>query len=305
MKYILAFCMMAFGAQGWAADAEPVENFTAKIFTAKGNVEYLKKDTAVWVAVQAPFMLEAGDQVKTGPKSKAEIYIKYGSKIRLSEETTFVVSEVNPAGNVVEVARGKMQAWIRKFVGRGFTVRTPSAVCAVRGTVLGVEVSEAGLSTWDLFSGAMQIVDNRNRAIDLQPLQRVQVTQAEGAAEPVALPATVKAPSEPAKIKEEKEEIRAEKPLMDAKAKDEAAAAKAAAEKAAADKKAADEAAAKAEAEKKAAEEAAAAAAAPVEEAAVEEPVAVPVVVEPVTTVIPTQTVNQACEVSASSPDCQ
>jgi len=297
MKYILAFCMMAFGAQGWAADAEPVENFTAKLFTAKGSVEYLKKDTAVWVAVKAPFMLEVGDQVKTGPKSKAEIYIKYGSKIRLGEETTFVIGAVAPEGNVVEVARGKMQAWIRKFVGRGFTVRTPTAVCAVRGTVFGVEVSEAGQTTWDLFSGSIQIADNRNRAIDLQPSQRVHVTQAEGAAEPVALPADVKAPSEPTRIKEEKEEIKAEKPIMDAAAKaaaDAAAAAKAEADKAAAEKAAADE--------------AAAAAAALVEEAAppVEETVvAAPVVVEPVTNVIPTQTITQACEVSASSPDCQ
>ena len=55
MKYILTFCMLAFGTQGWAADAEPVENFTAKIFVTKGSVEYLKKDTAVWVPVAAPF----------------------------------------------------------------------------------------------------------------------------------------------------------------------------------------------------------------------------------------------------------
>jgi len=271
MKYILAFCMMAFGAQGWAADAEPVENFTAKLFTAKGSVEYLKKDTAVWVAVKAPFMLEVGDQVKTGPKSKAEIYIKYGSKIRLGEETTFVIGAVAPEGNVVEVARGKMQAWIRKFVGRGFTVRTPTAVCAVRGTVFGVEVSEAGQTTWDLFSGSVQIADNRNRTIDLQPNQRLEVTQAEGAAVPVALPADVKAPSEPAKIKEEKTEIKAEQVFIEQQAA----------------------AAVATEAPK---EEVKAEEAAPVEE------IVAPVVVEPVTTVIPTQTVIETIEMSPSNP---
>lgn len=302
MKYILTFCMMAFGTQCWAADAAPVENFTAKLFTAKGTVEYLKKGDANWVVVKAPFMLEVGDQVKTGPKSKAELYIKYGSKIRLDAETSFTISQVAPEGNAVEVLRGKMTAWVRKFVGRGFTVRTPSAVCAVRGTTFGVEVSEAGQTTWDLFAGNIQISDNRNRVIDVQPNQRVQVTQAEGAAEPVALPAEVKAPSEPSKIKEEKEEIKAEKPIMDAKAKEEAAAAaKVAAEKAAAEKAAA-EAAAKEAAEKKAAEEAAAAAAAPVEEpVAVEEPV-VPVIEEPVTTVIPTEVVLESQEVSPSTP---
>lgn len=280
MKYILSVCLMAFGTQCWAAGAQPVENFTAKLFTAKGTVEYLRKGDTNWVAVKAPFMLEVGDQVRTGARSKAELYIKYGSKIRLGDETTFVIGQVAPGGNTVEVLRGKMQAWIRKYVGRGFTVRTPSAVCAVRGTVFGVEVSEAGQTTWDLFSGSIQIADNRNRTVDMAPNQRLQVTQAEGAAAaPVALPADVTAPGEPVKIAEEKEEIKAEKPVMDAKAAEEAAAAAA--------KKAAEEAAAKTEAA-----------------ATVVETPAVPVVVEPVTTVIPTQIVQQACAESVSSPNC-
>jgi len=96
MKYILSVCLMAFGTQCWAAGAQPVENFTAKLFTAKGTVEYLRKGDTNWVAVKAPFMLEVGDQVRTGARSKAELYIKYGSKIRLSDETTFVIGQVAP-----------------------------------------------------------------------------------------------------------------------------------------------------------------------------------------------------------------
>lgn len=284
MKYILTLCLMAMGSYGWAADAAPVENFTAKLFKSKGVVERLAKDTAEWKAIEAPFMLEAGDQVRTGAKGKAEIYIKYGAKVRLGPDTTFVITTVAPEGNAVEVLRGKMHAWIRKFAGRGFSVRTPSAVCAVRGTVLGVEVSEAGQTVWDLFSGSMVVSDNRNRAVEMQPNQRLNVTQAEGAAEVAPLPAEVKAPSEPSKIKEEKVEIKAEEVIMAQKAKEEAAAAAAA----------------------PAAEEPKAEATEPV---AAEEPkadeVVVPVVQEPVTSIIPTQTVTEACTVSASSPDCK
>jgi hypothetical protein len=263
MKYLLMAGLMAMSGTGFAA--EQVENFTAKIFTAKGSVECLKKGTAAWVPVKAPFMLEVGDQVKTGPKSKAELYIKYGSKIRLGADTAFVIGSVAPEGNVVEVARGKMQAWIRKFAGRGFTVRTPAAVCAVRGTVLGVEVTEAGQATWDLFSGAMQVVDNRNRAIDLVPNQRLVVTQAEGAAAPVALPLSVEVPSEPSKIKEEKVEIKAEQVIIEAQ---QAPAAPPVAE--------------------------------PKEE--VKEEVVAPVVEEPAPSVIPTQEVTESQEVSGSNP---
>ena len=264
MKYLLMVCLMTMSAvSGFAA--EQTEAFTAKLFTAKGTVEYLKNGTAAWVAVKAPYMLEVGDQVKTGPKSKAEIYIKYGAKVRLGAETTFVISKVSPQENGVEVIRGKMQAWIRKFAGRGFSVRTPSAVCAVRGTVFEVEVAESGHTAWNLFSGSLQIADNRSRSVDLAPGQRLEVTQAEGAAAPVLLPPTIETPSEPKTIAEEKVEIKAEQVIIEA--------AKPAEQKA--------------------------------EEAApVEEPV-VALVEEPVTTVITTQEIVQAvCDVSSSSPDC-
>lgn len=215
MKYLMMVCLMGLSAvPGFAG--EQAEAFTAKLFTAKGTVEYLKSGAAAWVAVKAPFMLEVGDQVKTGPKSKAEIYIKYGSKVRLGAETTFVISKVSPQENAVQVVRGRMQAWIRKFAGRGFSVRTPSAVCAVRGTVFEVEVAESGQTAWNLFSGSLQIADNRNRTVDLAPNQRLEVSQAEGAAAPVALPPTVEVPSEPATIKEEKVEIKAEEVIVEA-----------------------------------------------------------------------------------------
>ena len=264
MKYLLMVCLMSMSAvSGFAA--EQTEAFTAKLFTAKGTVEYLKSGTTAWVAVKAPYMLEVGDQIKTGPKSKAEIYIKYGAKVRLGAETTFVISKVSPEENSVQVLRGKMQAWIRKFAGRGFSVRTPSAVCAVRGTVFEVEVAESGHTAWNLFSGSLQIADNRSRSVDLAPGQRLEVTQAEGAAAPVLLPPTIETPSEPKTIAEEKVEIKAEQVIIEA--------AKPAEQK--------------------------------TEEAApVEEPV-VALVEEPATTVITTQEIVQAvCDVSSSSPDC-
>ncbi len=272
MKYLLMVCLAALGAgPGFAQEQE--QAFTAKVFTAKGTVDCLKKGAPAWVPVTAPFMLEEGDKIKTGFEGKAEIYIKYGSKIRLVSDTLFIVKKVSQQENIVEVARGKMQAWIRKFAGRSFSVRTPAAVCAVRGTVLAVEVTEAGEATWDLFTGSLQISDNRNRTVDLVPYQRLHVTQSGGAAAPEALPSDVSRPSEPSRTKEEKAEIKAEKDMLKGKPQ----------EKPEAGKK-----------EEKKKDEAPA----PVEETEVL------TVEEPVTSVIPTQEVQENCDVSASSPDC-
>ncbi len=267
MKYLLMVCLMGLNL-GTGFAAEPLENFTAKIFNTAGKVECLKTGAIYWVEAKPPYMLEAGDQVRTAPGAMAEIYMKYGSKIRLGEEASFTVNTVAPEGNVVSVLHGKMQAWIRKFTGRRFSVRTPSAVCAVRGTVFDVEVTEAGQTTWNLFSGEIDVTDNMNRTIGMLPDHSIKVTQAEGVSEPTALPPGVTAPSEPAKTPEEKEETKAEKKITQAAA-DAAASA-------------ADKAAGK-----------------------TEDATVLSDVVEPVTSVIPTATVLEACEVSASSPDCQ
>jgi len=298
-KYLMMVCLAAGSAAPGFAQ-EQVENFTAKLFTAKGTVEVFKKGGPEWAAVKAPFILDAGDQVRTGRKSKAEIYMKYGSKVRLEADTTFEIGRISPEENSVAVTKGKLQAWIRKFAGRAFSVRTPTAVCAVRGTVFGVEVAESGAATWDLFNGAIQVADTRtNYSVDLAPGQRLQVAAEAPAAPPVPepLPPAVKPPAEPAKIAEERAEMKAEQAIIDQKAKEDSAAKKAAEQKAKA------EAAAKAAAEKAAAEAAAAETAAVEEAAPAEETVFIPVVeptVEP--TVIPTETVQEAEEVSGSNP---
>lgn len=272
-KLLMTLCFAATAVMPSCA-AEQIENFTAKMFTSKGTVECLKMGAADWVAVKAPYMLEVGDQVRTGSKSKAEIYIKYGSKIRLGADTTFKVGKVSHEENAVEVIKGRMQAWIRKFAGRAFSVRTPAAVCAVRGTVLAVEVAETGESTWDLFSGAMQVADNQNRTVDMLPGQRVAVSNAPTAPPPAPqpIPLAVKPPAEPAKIKEEKVEIKAEAAVVKAQA---------------------------AEAAK--AQEAVKPVIKPVP-VPVEEPVKGLVVQEPQTSVIPTEVVQEAEEVSGSNP---
>lgn len=287
MRYILMACLMLAGSSGWAQEA-----FTAKLFKSKRQVECLKSGSSDWVKVKAPYMLEEGDRIRTGKRARADIYIKYGSKIRLGANTEFTVSKVAPEGNIVKVVKGKMHAWIRKFIGRKFTVRTPSAVCAVRGTVFGVEVAEAGETTWDLFSGAIQIADNRNHTVDLQPGQRVAVAAKPEAAPPAPepIPAEVKPPSEPATIKEEKVEIKAEEAVIKAKEEEAVKAEEAAKEEEAVEEEPAEE---------EPAEEEAAAEEADAEEAAVEEPV---VVEEPIVTVIPTEVVEEAEEVSGSNP---
>lgn len=268
MKYLISLCLAAaFAAPVYAQQ----EAFTAKIFKVDGVVEHQKAGTSAWGIVQAPDTIEAGDTVRTGPASMAEIYVKYGSKVRLGAGTTFVLKEASKDSTAMEVLVGKMQGWFRKALARKLSVRTPSAVCAIRGTSFEVEVNQAGETTWNLFTGNVQVTDNQNNVRDLAPHQRLTVTSS-GAGQPEPLPAEIKAPSEPKKIKEEKDEIKAEEKAAKEEAK----------------------AAAEAKKEEPAKEEAKG------EEPVVEEPVVLPLA--PESSVNPTQEVQESNELSPSNP---
>ena len=116
------------------APAEQEPAFTGKIFTAKGNVQYLKAGTSVWLPVKAPQLINAGDRVKTGTRSSAEIYMRYGAKVRLHDTSIFVLREADRGQGSVELMVGKLSLWLRKVANRKFSIRTPAAVCAIRGS---------------------------------------------------------------------------------------------------------------------------------------------------------------------------
>lgn len=280
---------------------QPEADFTGNIFAVKGDVTYQKAGASDWLPVKAPQLINEGDKVRTAAKARAEIYIRHGVKVRIEAGSTFVLNSAAKDNGSMEVLVGKMQAWIRKLSGRKLSVRTPTAVCAIRGTVVEVEVAESGETAWNLFSGNIVVSDAAsNNPVAVAPNQRVVVTRNAGVTAPVPLPAEIRVPSEPAKTKEEKEEIKAEQQA--ARLEQKAASDKAKEEgkaRAEAEAKAKAEADAKAKADAEAKAKADEKAAAPVTE---EPPVIT--VVKPEATVIETQEVQESCEVSGSTPGC-
>lgn len=252
---------------------------TGKVFTTKGKVEWLKSGTSKWARIKAPFVIEQSDKIRTGWWGKAEIYIRYGSKVRLSGRTTFTLEKVSREENIVNVLVGRVEMWIKKFYNRRFTVRTPTSVAAVRGTTFAVEVDKNGNAVWDIFSGSLNVSDFHNNVVNLVKNQRLVVTKAKGAVAPKALPKNVKPPVEPETIAEEKMEIKAETQKTESEID------------------------AKIEADAKTEPEEAAAEAAPAEEAAVEEAPAEKEVFDDTPTEDDTDTTDVATESDVNPTD--
>jgi len=98
-----------------------------------------------------------------------------------------------------------MEAWVKKLAeDKTFTIKTPTAVAAVRGTTFAVEVDGAGQTVWDLFSGMIEISDYKTATVFLGENQRLVVDASGVTTAPQSIPENVLPPEEPGKIPEEK-----------------------------------------------------------------------------------------------------
>ncbi|HAH05531.1 MAG TPA: hypothetical protein DCM05_03240 [Elusimicrobia bacterium] len=176
---------------------------SASIASAQGDVQ-LKKAQADWGPALAGSMLGQGDQVRTGASGNAILAFSDGTKVQIGANAAETVSILEPGKVEINFAVGKLDAWVKKLKGRRFTVRTPSAVCSVRGTEFSAEVTPAGQTTWDVFGGQVEVADNFGRQTTVDAGQRMvaPAPAAAGApppveAKPVPIPATVKPVVEP------------------------------------------------------------------------------------------------------------
>jgi len=106
-----------------------------------------------------------GDSITTGAKAYVKLIRTDSSIIKLNEETQF---DVVPAitgeekGSVFSIKSGKlfMNVFKEKEVSKKVLIKTPAAVCMIRGTQIYVSVSESGESTFILLSGSADVFND-------------------------------------------------------------------------------------------------------------------------------------------------
>lgn len=150
----------------------------ASVVSYKGEVEYKKALSSEWKRVEgaAGPRLAGGDEVRTKRASTVEILMDTGSRVRLAPESAFKLSDENSEKISMQLFFGKFRAWVKKRAGK-FEVRTPTAVCAVRGTEFSLDVDPQTSSTQvDLFRGTLAVRDNLGNELLLQEGRRLSVT---------------------------------------------------------------------------------------------------------------------------------
>ena len=77
----------------------------------------------------------------------------------------------------MQLTLGFLKAWVAKVSARRFEVRTPPAVCAVRGTEFSVDVNAHGHTNEQMFTGLMAVSDGLGNEAMVKERQSIRVTE--------------------------------------------------------------------------------------------------------------------------------
>jgi len=144
------------------------------VYEYSGTAQVLRPGGDSWQPAGKGLPLGEGDRIRTGEKGWCEILFRDGTFLKLDAGSETLLEELKlaPDGRSASfnLLRGKtlwMAAKLKAAFVSKFSVRTPSAVCAVRGTDFSLIVSSAGATTLGLFEGkvAFSAGDGREKEI--------------------------------------------------------------------------------------------------------------------------------------------
>ena len=137
---------------------------TGCVYDLKGSVEILKSGGKAWEPALKGRPVAEGDAIKTGAGAWCEVLFKEGTFIKLEENSEAAAESLKATaeGRVFSFSfiRGKalwMAAKLKGKIVSKLSVRTPRAVCAVRGTDFSMVVSTSGDTTVGLFEGKVAL----------------------------------------------------------------------------------------------------------------------------------------------------
>lgn len=137
----------------------------AYIDSWRGEVSYKKSGTMEWapLAGDEKTRLGNGDELRTARASTVEILMEDGSRVKLAPVSAFRMTAEGKDAVSLGLYFGRVRSWVKKF-SKKFEVRTPSAVCAVRGTDFMVASDEKGNSRVEVYEGSVLAGDSKGNS---------------------------------------------------------------------------------------------------------------------------------------------
>lgn len=168
-----AAALLAGGLAGWGQSAFCAPRVAAVAVYISGEVMVKRTGESKYQELKVNDMLYAGDNIKTGKRARAGLVTKGGAEVRLNAESEFEISRGGKLREMLKLSVG--QLWTRMLHRMAkINVRTPAAVCAIRGTEADIE--QRSLLTVKVYEGHVDVQNSLGK----QALKAGQMTTVAG-----------------------------------------------------------------------------------------------------------------------------
>lgn len=128
-----------------------------------GSVDVRAGQGAPWVPVPGPQTVAAGQEIRTHRNATAMLNFSDGSRVMINSFSIFAIDRTDKQETGFSLKLGRIRAAFAGFLSSHVTIRTPTAVAAVRGTVFDVGVGEDRNTEVTMAEGVLEVTDNKGK----------------------------------------------------------------------------------------------------------------------------------------------
>jgi FecR protein len=131
------------------------ENWDVRVNSVYKKAYVKSAESESWSKIEKGLPLEFDDVIKTDPGANVVLSLDNKGIIRIEGNSEVELSSIEKTDSVFNILKGSLVAKINHFLDKSFKfkVKTPTAVCAIRGTEFAVEYSsfkdETGVAVFD------------------------------------------------------------------------------------------------------------------------------------------------------------
>lgn len=131
----------------------------ATVVGITGNVDWKPGENEAWNAAKLEQVLDEGQHVKTGRRSRTALLFTDNSQMRLNQNSLLIVKSVlDDQGQSTRFRLNQGRAWVKsKNIPDKLLMETPSSVAAIRGTDWDIEVTDTGTTRLTVLHGEVEL----------------------------------------------------------------------------------------------------------------------------------------------------
>jgi len=139
-----------------------IASHAANITSFAGKPEVFKSVNGRTHPAVKGMMLSASDTITCDKNSRAEIRLDGGHRIKIWPGSKVSLEKISGGETNITLIMGRVRSWVKKLRAKEkFQVKTPVAVCSVRGTDFSVEVGEGDKVRVEVYEGKVAAAEEQ------------------------------------------------------------------------------------------------------------------------------------------------